>query len=127
MLFRPAAEESLESIAMLLAAWNAEADHFRACAMAAAGGEKPLDITVRSAGEAYDGLGDLIGRIDGALQSLAPGHASFAPLLKMLNSALALRESVERSLYMMETASPGRAQPDETTEQWEEPWRIAAE
>jgi hypothetical protein len=123
MLFRPAAEESLDSIAMLLAAWNAEADHFRDCAMGAANGEAPLPITVKSAAEAFDGLGDLIGRIDGALQSLPPGHASFAPLLRMLNSALALRESVERSLDLMETASPAATDATE----WEEPWRIAAE
>jgi len=129
MLFRPAVHQNLDAIALALSSWNAQADHFRE---AARSGQSDA-LTLAAAHEAYDAIGALIGRMDEAFLELKPGHPGYSPLLRMLNTALALEESIGRSLDALDmvredVAVEAPVRLDHRTDAiWAEPWRVAAE
>ena len=118
MLFRPTADQNLAGAHAALDAWNAEADRFRQCALAARKGEAPKSLTVSAAEEAHDGLMALLDELDQALDTTPPGNPNFAALLQAQHTALALLESVGNSYEILERS---------VTEQIEAPTRIAHE
>ncbi len=118
MLFRPTADQRLDSIHAMLEASNAEADRFRLAAMAARKGEAANSLTAAAAEEAHDGLMALLDDLDQALNAVPPGHPSFAALLQAQATAVALLESVGNSYEILERA---------VTEQVSAPTRIPRE
>ena len=101
----PTADQKLDGIRALLAAWNGEADRFRAAASAARKGEQQQSVVVAAAEEAHDGLIGLLEEIDRALETLPPGHPEFAGLLNTQGAAVALLESVGNSMDVLSSFS----------------------
>jgi hypothetical protein len=102
MLFRPLPENHLEGISALLETWNAEADGFRAAALAARHGESPSSVVVAAADETHGRLLQLIEDIDQAMGRVPPGHQIFASLLQAQLVATNLLESISNSLDVLE-------------------------
>ena len=112
MLFRPPADQRLDGMRAMLAAWNEEADQFRAAAAATRhGGAAPDSVLMVTAEEAHDGLLELLDDIDQALDALPPGHPHYSALLQIQNGAIAVLESVGNSLDELSrfVPEPGRA------------------
>lgn len=106
MLFHPGAAAQLPAIHATLTSLNAEADRYRAMALAARRGVPPSAAAVAAALEAQDTLAALLDEIDRALETLPPGHEDFGALLKAQTAAAALSESVMSSLDVLETVAP---------------------
>ena len=105
MLFRPSADQNLDTMHAMLEAWNAEADCFRRAAIAARKGEASTSLTVSAAEEAHDELLSLLGEIDAALAKAATGSSLFAALLQTQGTAIALLESVGNSWDILDTVA----------------------
>jgi hypothetical protein len=106
MLFGPITSLGLDAARILLDGWNAEADRFRAAAIGTRHGDVPSPNLLEAMDEAHDGLMELIGDIDRALERTAPGHQERGALLQMQVTALSLSESIGRSQDMLDRALP---------------------
>jgi hypothetical protein len=108
MLFGPITSLGLDAARILLDGWNGEADRFRAAAIGTRHGNAPSPDLLEAMDDVHDGLMELIGDIDRALERAAPGQQERGILLQMQVTALALSESIGRSQDMMDVALPAR-------------------
>jgi hypothetical protein len=104
MLFGPITSLGIDAARLLLDSWNGEADRFRASAIGMRHGEMPSPVLLEAMDDADDGLTELIGDIDRALERAAPGRQERSALLQIQVTALALSESIGRSRDMMDEA-----------------------
>lgn len=102
MLFRPPTEHRLDAARTLLDDWNGEADRFRRAAEQARRGEPPTPALAEAAHDVHGDVRELIDDLDLALAQARPGHPDFGRLLQVQVTALAIAESVERSLDLLD-------------------------
>lgn len=114
MLYKPQPDPALSGICAMLNSWNAEADYFRVASNAARAGETPTAAVIAAAETAQAGLAGLLEDIDLALDAVPAGHPDFSELLRAQIAALALHESIELSLAVLDRFS-GTASPLPTT------------
>ena len=102
MLYRPGADLRLDELSQALQLWQARADRFRLAAVAARQGEAPDAAVLEAAADAREWLRNALAEIDTAFDTLPPGDALFAPLLRAQTMVQSLLESIGNSCDILE-------------------------
>lgn len=101
MLFRPSPDQNPAAVQALLDAWNAEADDLRRIAREARATGQAMSSTVVAAEDISKELGSLLEELDRALGTVPSGSRLFTDLLQAQVKAIALHESVGKTLDLL--------------------------